>query len=121
MMSEIVANICRMLNGQVILPIVPSFRGFTGSIEEIGDGCYDVHGKTVVIDNTTVQITELPVGTWTRPYMEEVLQTLLNGTKKQPPVIISYTHDSKDDSVKLTIKIQVSKLEKLEHRLTSSN
>lgn len=85
--------------------MVPSFRGITGSIEEIGDGSYDVHGKIVVTDNTTVQITELPVSTWTRPYVEEVSQTLLNGTKKQPPVIISYTHDSKDDSVKLTIKI----------------
>lgn len=58
-------------------------------IEEVGSGdsrCA-VHGEISIIDETTLEITELPVRTWTQNYKEDVLEVMLHGTEKQPPVI----------------------------------
>lgn len=58
-------------------------------IEETGagDGRYAVHGEISVINESTVEITELPIRTWTQNYKEDVLEPMLHGTEKQPSMI----------------------------------
>ena len=34
-----------------------------------------------------VEITELPIGTWTQAYKETVLEPMLHGTEKTPAII----------------------------------
>ena len=66
---------------------VPAFKNFTGTIEELGENRFVCSGEISVIDESTLEITELPVRAWTQSYKEEVLEALLQGTDKTPPMI----------------------------------
>ena len=43
---------------------------FQGDIRQISENRYTVHGLIEKLDDTMVEITELPVKTWTQPYKE---------------------------------------------------
>ena len=58
-----------------------------GSITQIDTHKFLVQGSVEVTDNKTVEITELPVGTWTQVYKENVLEPMLHGTEKIPPIL----------------------------------
>jgi len=74
---------------QVMEPMHPWFRGFKGQIElnvsKKGDVSYAISGILGKVNETTLQVTELPVGKWTQQY-KEFLETLLetDGGKKEP-------------------------------------
>nr|XP_029519985.1 DNA topoisomerase 2-beta-like [Oncorhynchus nerka] len=63
---EIVNNLYRMLNMQDPLPMLPSYKNFKGVIHELGQNQYMVSGEISVLDKNTIEITELPVRTWTQ-------------------------------------------------------
>ena len=48
---------------------VPYYEGFTGTIEAIGEGKFRVRGTYTRLGDCEIQINELPVGTWTMPYV----------------------------------------------------
>lgn len=50
--------------------IAPWYIGFTGKIEKSEKGSYVSKGVYNWIDDTTLEITELPIGTWTEDYKE---------------------------------------------------
>lgn len=56
---------------------MPSFKNFMGTIEDVDDTKSVCSGEISVIDDTTVEITELPVKTWTQAYKESVLEPML--------------------------------------------
>lgn len=45
---------------------LPSYKGFKGTIEELTKNQYVNNGEVAIIDSTTIEITELPVKTWTQ-------------------------------------------------------
>lgn len=51
---------------------LPSYKNFKGVIHELGQNQYLVSGEVSVLDKNTIEITELPVRTWT-----QVLYSLL--------------------------------------------
>jgi DNA topoisomerase-2 len=53
-----------------IKEFVPWYLGFTGKIEKSEKGTYVSKGVYNWVDDKTVEITELPVGTWTEDYKE---------------------------------------------------
>jgi len=57
----------------------PWYRGFTGEIERIASDKYRINGTWRKIDNETLEITELPIGTWTQSY-KEMLEGMLTGS-----------------------------------------
>jgi DNA topoisomerase-2 len=66
---EIVANIKRAMRNQAYLPMHPWFKGYLGDIEEqVGGKGYTCRGKYEVIGEDELEITELPIGKWTRDY-----------------------------------------------------
>jgi DNA topoisomerase-2 len=48
-------------------------------------------GEVAIIDDQTIEITELPVRTWTQSYKEDVLEPMLYGTEKTPAMITYVT------------------------------
>ena len=52
--------------------MTPWFRGFKGTIDELDDSKYIVNGEISEISDTKVEITELPIRTWTQDYKEKV-------------------------------------------------
>lgn len=75
----IVANIRRMLDGEDPVELVPWYKNFKGTIEYCGDHRYVVSGEIAIIGGNRVEITELPVGTWTQNYKENVLEPMVHG------------------------------------------
>lgn len=66
---------------------MPRYKNFKGTIEEISEGKYLCSGEISIVDDQTVEITELPIRTWTQNYKEEVLEVMLHGNEKTPPCI----------------------------------
>lgn len=44
----------------------PSYKGFRGTIEQVMDNQYMNSGEVAIVDSTTVEISELPVKSWTQ-------------------------------------------------------
>ncbi|XP_037134365.1 DNA topoisomerase 2-alpha isoform X2 [Syngnathus acus] len=111
---EIVANVRRMLNGEGLLPMLPNYKGFTGTIDQLMENQYMVCGELAVLDSTTIEISELPVKTWTQTYKESVLEPMLNGTEKNPPIITDYKEYHTDVTVRFVIKMTEERLLEME-------
>jgi DNA topoisomerase-2 len=87
--SEVSLNIRNLLDGKAVTKMHPWYKGFKGSIEVIGEDKYRITGLWRVVDDCTLEINELPVGTWTQSY-KEYLESLLNGDDKSQPFIKEY-------------------------------
>lgn len=70
--ADIVANIRRRMAGEEMVPMLPWWRGFNGTIKKVGEHKYDVMGIVKKLDDTTVEITELPIHKWTQSYKAEL-------------------------------------------------
>ncbi|KAL0984286.1 hypothetical protein UPYG_G00139470 [Umbra pygmaea] len=111
---EIVSNLHRMLNGEDPLPMLPSYKGFKGTIDEMVPNQYMNSGEVAIIDSTTIEISELPVKTWTQHYKESVLEVMLNGTEKVPALITDYKEYHTDTTVRFVVKMTEDRLREAE-------
>lgn len=71
----------------VCLPQLPSYKNFKGTIEEFEPNRFAVNGEIAVVDDNSVEITELPIRVWTQNYKESVLENMVYGTDKVKPSI----------------------------------
>ena len=67
---EIVKNLKKMLAGGEAKPMIPWYKNFRGNIEPLGHQRYVVNGEISSLSDTKVEITELPVKTWTNQFKE---------------------------------------------------
>ncbi|XP_076865882.1 DNA topoisomerase 2-beta isoform X2 [Brachyhypopomus gauderio] len=111
---EIVNNINRLLEHQDPLPMLPSYKNFKGVIHELGQNQYVVSGEVSVLDKNTIEITELPIRTWTQAYKESVLEPMLQGTEKTPALITDYKEYHTDTTVKFVVRMTEEKLAQAE-------
>uniref|UniRef100_A0A3P9BTL4 DNA topoisomerase 2 n=1 Tax=Maylandia zebra TaxID=106582 RepID=A0A3P9BTL4_9CICH len=111
---EIISNINRMLDGEEPLPMLPNYKDFRGTIEQVMDNQYLNSGEISILDSTTIEISELPVKTWTQAYKENVLEPMLNGTEKVPPLITDYKDYHTDTTVRFVVKMTEEKLREAE-------
>ncbi|CAH8586237.1 unnamed protein product [Schistosoma turkestanicum] len=112
--TEIINNLYRMLDGEEPRRMLPSFRGFTGTIEDLGSNRYVCYGEVAVLDDDTLEITELPIRTWTQNYKESVLEPMLNGSEKVPACITDYKEYHTDVTVRFVVKMSPEKLREAE-------
>merc|ERR1719369_2480863 len=89
--------------------MVPWFKNFKGSIERLDHQKYVVNGEIATLSDTKLEITELPVKTWTNQYKEQ-LETMLVGNEKQPAVIMDYKDYNTDKTVKFIVQMNEEKL-----------
>ncbi|CCM06356.1 uncharacterized protein FIBRA_08613 [Fibroporia radiculosa] len=82
--EDIVANLRRLMAGEEQLPMLPWWRGFKGTIKKTSDYRYDVSGIVTKLDDTTFEITELPIHKWTQNYKVEL--EAMCGEKGDGPV-----------------------------------
>ncbi|KAJ3179046.1 DNA topoisomerase 2 [Gaertneriomyces sp. JEL0708] len=98
---DIIENLKRRLDEQAFQRMHPWYRGFKGSVELQGDK-YKITGLMRQLDETTLEVTELPIGSWTQAY-KEFLESLLTGTDKTPPSIRDYKEYHTDTAVHFVI------------------
>ncbi|CAB1111878.1 unnamed protein product [Ectocarpus sp. CCAP 1310/34] len=82
---DVIENLKRRIKGDQFVEMQPWYKGFAGSIEaKVGkkgfEGSYTVRGIVNRVDDTTVEITELPVRKWTQDY-KQFLESLLPGAE----------------------------------------
>lgn len=77
---DIVTNIRRLMNDEEMVPMIPWWRGFKGEIKPVAKHKYDVFGIIKKLNDTTVEITELPIHKWTQNYKAE-LEAMIAGDK----------------------------------------
>ncbi|XP_050072339.1 DNA topoisomerase 2 [Anopheles maculipalpis] len=110
---DVIANIRRMLNGQEPKLLTPWYKNFQGVIESVGAQRYITAGNVGLLDNQKIEISELPIGTWTQTYKENVLEVLLHGSDKVKPVISEYREYNTDTTVRFVISFLPGEYEKL--------
>lgn len=111
---EIIENLQRMMDGADPKPMIPYYKNFKGVVESCGDFRYVISGEISVIGPDKIEITELPIGTWTQAYKEAVLEPMLHGTDKTPAVITDYKEYNSDIAVHFIIMLNRDKLLELE-------
>ena len=103
--------------------ITPYYLGFKGTIEKAEKNSYVSKGIYKWIDNETLEITELPIGTWTEDYKEFLENMITSGlnnlkyienhyTSKNVRFILHFNTSVKDkisDKVEALFKLQSSK------------
>ena len=68
-------------------------KGFTGEIIRVAPHKYLVKGKYEIVDSKTVRITELPIGTWTTDYKNDLEYMMADKDKKgkkKTPIIKNF-------------------------------
>lgn len=79
------------------LPMLrPWFKGFTGQVTLVGNG-FTTEGIMRILPDQSIEIDELPIGTWTADYEEFLAKLEENG------VISGYMNRSTDNKVKFII------------------
>jgi DNA topoisomerase-2 len=115
--------------------LIPYYEGFKGKIESISRNKFQVSGTYVGVasasasGSTKIQITELPVGTWTLPYktyLEELEQTVDKATGKR--LIKDSTFMGTDTEINFQVQLhnpmtdaQMDKLFKLSTTISNTN
>tara|TARA_B110000008_G_scaffold279796_1_gene328698 strand:+ start:70 stop:3558 length:3489 start_codon:yes stop_codon:yes gene_type:complete len=102
---------------------MPYYEGFKGTIQKIDTNKYMTKGVYKKIDNDKIQITELPIGTWTMPYIS-FLEGLADGTtdkngKKVHPTIRDFTSMSTEVNIDIIVTFPRGKLADIESKVDS--
>jgi DNA topoisomerase-2 len=73
-LKTIVDNIRSLLNSEdcELEELIPYYKGFKGTIENNGLNSWKSTGCIEVIDSSTIEITELPVGMWKQDFKEHL-------------------------------------------------
>ncbi|EGO19472.1 hypothetical protein SERLADRAFT_453445 [Serpula lacrymans var. lacrymans S7.9] len=111
--EDIVNNIRRMMAGEELVPMLPWWRGFKGTIKKVGDYKYDVIGVARKINDTTVEITELPIHKWTQNYKAE-LEAMIG--EKGEGIIKDYKEHHDNVNIHFVITMSPKDLEKAEEQ-----
>ena len=105
--KDICTNLKSLIEGGEFTPMDPWYRGFTGSIIKTGDKTYLSKGVYKVLNSTTIEITELPIGRWTEDY-KEILNKLVIDRKdpKNKGIILDYENQSTDHTVYFKVHLK---------------
>ena len=116
---DLVAHLRARLSGAAEpAELVPYYEGFKGTVEKIDDAKYQITGCYRVISDDKIVIDELPVGSWTMPYLT-MLEDLADPNavdksgKKIVPVIKDMVNLSTETNVHIEITFPKGALAKL--------
>lgn len=117
---EIVAYLRNKLTGRSTeaAVFVPYYEGFRGKVAQCGPSKYLIRGCYEKVGEDKIRITELPVGTWTMPYIT-YLEGLMDGGvdkagKKIAPSIKDFTSVCTEVLVDITVTFAKGRLAELE-------
>lgn len=115
------------INGIIPLPentFQPYYEGFLGTVRPLSSEKYLIKGLYQKTGEDKIRITELPIGTWTMPYLT-FLEGLLDGGvdkagKRILPVIKDMVNMSTEIVVDITVTFPKGKLAELESSADSN-
>lgn len=114
---DIVKNLKHLLAGEEMEAMIPWYRGFNGTIEVDGNSNqkFNVRGKIEKVDETTLEISELPINSWTNTYTDFLIG-MMTTDKAGDFKIESYVNHSSDTRVSFTIKLSAAMMAEAEKK-----
>ena len=91
---------CELISKIKLGTLVPWYLGFTGDIVPYKEGSFASRGRYTWIDDQTVHVTELPIGTWTEDYKDFLEGMVSNGS----PVLKDFENHYTAKNVKFILK-----------------
>lgn len=110
--KDIIANLRDMLQGRPPTPMVPWYNGFEGNVT-LEDNKVSFVGCWTWKSQTTLFVSELPVGTWTNDYKEKMERSVEGYGDFKKGDIISVTSNHTDTTIAFTFKLSQSCAEKM--------
>jgi DNA topoisomerase-2 len=105
---DIIDNLrIRLQNGsskEDMKPMVPWYKGFTGTTEDLGNDRYQFTGTIRQTGENELEVTELPVRYWTQEFKEK-LEDIIKA-EKTPAIIKDYIDYNTPDRVHFIIKME---------------
>jgi DNA topoisomerase II len=101
--EEIVSNLKRMMDGEEPEPMQPWFRGFAGEVTPQGPDRYKFSGIIKETGDKEVEITELPIRTWTQDFKDK-LEDIIKA-EKTPSFIKDYKDYNTHTKVHFVIQL----------------
>ena len=100
-----------------VVDFIPYYEGFTGTVTKLTDHKFLIKGKYEIVDDNTIRIVELPIGTWTMNYIS-FLEELVDGGvdkdgKKIAPILKDILNMSTEVNVNITVVFPKGKLSEL--------
>ena len=77
--------------------LIPYYEGFKGKVEALEGGKVAIKGLYEVVSDTTIRVTELPVGTWTEDF-KRYLDGLMESDGKTKKACVRDVRDMSTDS-----------------------
>lgn len=117
---DIVNNLRHLLAGEPQEPLRPWYRGWTGEfIYDPKSRSYETRGKWTRIPGTTsIDITELPIKSWTEPYLK-FLEELRQPTEKRKEVFVQDFHEiPSNDRVHIQVDLTPEAFAKTDEQIT---
>jgi DNA topoisomerase-2 len=120
----IVRNLLNLLDDKPMENVKPWFRGFKGAIDfkgvnDIGVEQYINKGKYQIVDDSTMIITELPIGKWTDDYkffLESLLYDKTVENKGNKQCLVDFSNNSTEKTINFTLKFKREDLKELHQK-----
>ena len=95
---------------------VPYYHGFKGSIMKISDQKFLVKGCYKIISDTSIEVSELPVGYWTDDFKSHIESLMDEKGQKKAGIVKDYNDNSTDTTVSFIIHFHKGVMEKLQQK-----
>ena len=115
---DICKYLINMIEKQPVFEMMPWYRNFTGDISKQDTDSYLSSGKFKITSYKTIEITELPIGTWTDSYKEFLEELLDESSKKKnekpkESIIKDYINNSSESTISFTLEFKPNILKDL--------
>lgn len=111
---DVVDNLRRLLADEEPVPMKPWYRGFQGRIEEVpsktSGKSYLISGSIQQLNETTLEISELPIRRWTQDYKEFLEEMVKPEDKNATPFITDYREHHTDTAVKFVVTLPEARM-----------
>ena len=77
------------MNGEELVTMHPWWRDFKGEVKMTAKNKYDVTGIVNKIDDSTVEITELPIHRWTQNFKADLESMMTNEKASEGTIKVS--------------------------------
>jgi len=107
--KQVTKNIIQRINKKPYKSLSPSYNGFTGDIIKIDNKNFISKGKYEIINDSVIDITELPIGKWTDDYKKFLDGFLIDDPKnknKTDKKVLDYQNNSTDKNVHFRIYVK---------------
>ena len=119
--KDLIVYLQNKLNDLDIFELKPYFKDFNGIVEQITESSWITKGIWKKINDTKIEITEIPIGVFVMSY-KDYLETFIENTKvsvKRKFILKNVINQTKDENTDISIIIEFKDSKDLDQLITS--